>query len=93
MSGNQSLLKCPLIGKLKLSKNKPYTSTLYVEFQLIFSYLFQLYYLDECALVDTKSLSYFHILPDAKLKARVWKTNHKLVIAAKDGNWEGKIIK
>ncbi|XP_066919814.1 ankyrin repeat domain-containing protein 60-like [Clytia hemisphaerica] len=52
------------------------------------SYLLQLFYLDECALVDEKSLSYFHILPDARIKARVWKTNRKLVAAARYGSWE-----
>lgn len=53
------------------------------------SYLLQLYYLDECPLEDTKSLMYFHILPEAKIKVRVWKTNKNLVIASRNGTWKG----
>ena len=53
------------------------------------SYLLQLYYLDECALVDSNTIAYFHILPDSKLKARIWKTNERLVVAARNGDWKG----
>lgn len=52
------------------------------------SFLMDLYYLDECALVDTDTLSYYHILRDARLKARVWRYSEKLVTSAKSGNWE-----
>jgi len=50
------------------------------------SFLVELYYLDECPLLDSEPLSYYHILPDAKLKAHVWRYSEKLVTAARCGN-------
>ncbi|XP_057317200.1 ankyrin repeat domain-containing protein 60-like isoform X2 [Hydractinia symbiolongicarpus] len=52
------------------------------------SHLLELFYLDECPLLDSKPLSYFHILSDAHIKARGWKTNKNLIQASRDGDWE-----
>lgn len=50
------------------------------------SYLIELFYLDECSLVDSKALGHYHILPESKLKARVWRWSIKLVTAAMEGD-------
>lgn len=49
------------------------------------SFLLLLFYLDECPLTDSKPLSYFHVLPDGKIKVRVWKTHETLINAARVG--------
>lgn len=56
--------------------------------RIFFSHLLELFYLDECPLLDSEPLSSFHILSDAHIKARGWKTNEKLIQASRDGDWE-----
>jgi len=52
------------------------------------SFLLQLYYLDECPLLSSKHLGYFHVQGDAKLRANVWRSHRQLVVAARKGDLE-----
>lgn len=47
------------------------------------SQLLQLYYLDECALLDDDAVSNYHVLPDATLSARVFWPWANLIMAVK----------
>ena len=50
----------------------------------------ELCFLDQCSLVDGHTLSYFHVLPDAKLTLRFFKPWQDIVAACCKGNMESE---
>ena len=47
-------------------------------------------YLDQCELTDSKTLSYFHVCPEAKLNVQLWEEWVPLIIAASYGDIIGR---